>query len=161
MRLQVRTLALFSGLRIWCCRELLFGSQTRLGLVLLWLWHRPGLQLQFDPQPGNFHMPWQRPTKCQKDKNKNGLCIYSILIQLFINLFIRLFITYTIIHYKTYPQIKPVKSDLMMNQSIAVIFLLAKMLHSIIRLYFKVQYMLKARLIVNKSGYKSMYHTSS
>ena len=31
MRLQVRSLALFSGLRIWHCHELWYKSQTRLG----------------------------------------------------------------------------------------------------------------------------------
>ena len=31
MRLQVRSLALLSGLRIWWCRELWCWSQTRLG----------------------------------------------------------------------------------------------------------------------------------
>ena len=31
-----------------------------LDLVLLWLWHRQ-LQLQFNPKPGNFHMPQVRP----------------------------------------------------------------------------------------------------
>ena len=34
-------LALFSGLRIWRCRELWCRSQTRLGPALLWLWCRP------------------------------------------------------------------------------------------------------------------------
>ena len=31
MRLQVRSLASLSGLRIWCCHELWCGSQTWLG----------------------------------------------------------------------------------------------------------------------------------
>ena len=30
MRTQVRSLALLSGLRIWCCCELWYGSQTQL-----------------------------------------------------------------------------------------------------------------------------------
>ena len=31
MRFRVLSLALLSGLRIWCCRELWSGLQTRLG----------------------------------------------------------------------------------------------------------------------------------
>ena len=57
MKIQVRSLALLSGLRIQCCRELCYRSQMWLGfpqwfdsfsalriqhldLALLWLWHR-------------------------------------------------------------------------------------------------------------------------
>ena len=40
MRLRVWSLALLSGLRIWCCRELWCRSQCGLGLALLWLWRR-------------------------------------------------------------------------------------------------------------------------
>jgi len=40
MRLQVRSLALLSGLRIRRCRELWCRSQTRSDPVLLWLWCR-------------------------------------------------------------------------------------------------------------------------
>ena len=43
LRLQVRFLALLSGLRIRHCRELWYRLQTRIGSdpVLLWLWRRP------------------------------------------------------------------------------------------------------------------------
>ena len=41
MRTQVQSLALLSGLRIWHYHELWYRSQMRLGLALLWLWHRP------------------------------------------------------------------------------------------------------------------------
>ena len=40
MKLRVRSLALFGGLRIWRCRELWCRSQTQLGSdpALPWLW---------------------------------------------------------------------------------------------------------------------------
>lgn len=47
-----------------------------------------------------------------------------------------------------------------MNYIISVTFLQVTVLNNIISLYLKVQYMLKARL-VNKSGYKSLFHMSS
>lgn len=40
------------------------------------------------------------------------------------------------------------------------IFLIATMLHIIISLYLKIQYILKARFIVNKSEHKSIFHMS-
>ena len=40
MRLQVRSLAPLSGLRIWCCREQWCSSQNSCDLMLLWLWCR-------------------------------------------------------------------------------------------------------------------------
>ena len=40
MRTQVRSLALISGLRFWCCHELWCRSQMWLDLALLWLWDR-------------------------------------------------------------------------------------------------------------------------
>ena len=51
MRMQVRSLASLSGLRIWHCRDLWCRSRMWLDPVLLWL------QLWFDLQPWNFHMP--------------------------------------------------------------------------------------------------------
>ena len=41
MRTQVQTLALFSGLRIWCCCDLFCRLQMQLRSGLLWLWCRP------------------------------------------------------------------------------------------------------------------------
>ena len=38
--LRVRSLALLSGLRLWCCHELWYRSQRGSDLALLWLWHR-------------------------------------------------------------------------------------------------------------------------
>ena len=40
-RLGVRSLALLSGLRIWCCCGCGVGHRCGLDLALLWLWHRP------------------------------------------------------------------------------------------------------------------------
>ena len=40
MRLQVRSLALLSELRIWCCCELWCSHRHGLDLTLLWLWCR-------------------------------------------------------------------------------------------------------------------------
>ena len=40
MRLQVGSLALLSGSRIRCCRELCLGRRHGLDLLLLWLWRR-------------------------------------------------------------------------------------------------------------------------
>ena len=40
MRMQVPSLALLSGLRIWRCLELWCRSQTHLDPTLLWLWSR-------------------------------------------------------------------------------------------------------------------------
>ena len=40
MRLRAQSLALLSGLRIRCCRELMCRSLTQ-DLALLWLWGRP------------------------------------------------------------------------------------------------------------------------
>ena len=41
MRTQVRSLALLSGLRIWCCRGPWCRSQTQLRSDVVWLWCRP------------------------------------------------------------------------------------------------------------------------
>ena len=51
----VRSLALFSGLRIQHCSELWWRLQMWLGSAWLWLWCRPKVHLRFDPQPGAFH----------------------------------------------------------------------------------------------------------
>ena len=55
-------------LRIWHCHELWCRPQMQLG----W-W----LQLQFDPQPGNLHVPWcgsknQKKSKKKKKKKKSA-----------------------------------------------------------------------------------------
>ena len=41
MRMQVQSLALLSGSRIWCCHELWYRLQMQSSdLALLWLWRR-------------------------------------------------------------------------------------------------------------------------
>ena len=61
MRMQVRSLALLSGLRIWCCCAVVQVADVAR------IWYHCGvgqqlqLQLQCDPQPGNFHKPWVQP----------------------------------------------------------------------------------------------------
>ena len=42
MRAQAQSLAFLSGLRIWCCHELWYRLQTRLGSSVAGLWHRLG-----------------------------------------------------------------------------------------------------------------------
>ena len=64
VRMQVQSLASFSGLRIQHCCELWCRSQRRLRssvtvAVAVGQW----LQLRFDPEPGDLHMPWVRSLK--------------------------------------------------------------------------------------------------
>ena len=60
-RFQVRSLSLFTGLRIWRCCELWCKSQTRLGsgvavdLALPWLWRRPAAVALIRP------LAWEPP----------------------------------------------------------------------------------------------------
>ena len=61
MRMRVRSLALLSGLRIRCCWKLWHRSQIQLG---------SRLQLQFNPWPGNFHMPKAQAIKRKKKKER-------------------------------------------------------------------------------------------
>ena len=43
--------------------------------ALLWLWCRWGLQLRFDPEPGNLHMPLERPKTWQKENKQENECM--------------------------------------------------------------------------------------
>ena len=71
MRIQVRSLASLSGLRIQHCHEL-WGVYHRcsLDLALLWLWHRPAAIAPIQP------LAWEHPyamgmaLKRQKEKRK-------------------------------------------------------------------------------------------
>ena len=56
MRMQVRSLASLSGLRIQSCRELWYRSQTWPGSLLLWLWHRPAAVVPILP------LAWELPS---------------------------------------------------------------------------------------------------
>ena len=60
MRIRVRSLASLSGLRIIIAVSCGVGHRCSLDLVLPWLWHRPQLQLHFNPYSGNFqcHIPY-------------------------------------------------------------------------------------------------------
>ena len=63
MRTQVQSLALPSGLRIWCCH----GVGPRCGSDPAWLWQ---LQLRFNPYPGTFHMLQMWPQKGKKKRKE-------------------------------------------------------------------------------------------
>jgi len=76
MRLQVRSLALLSGLRIQCCDELWCRCRCSSDLVLLWLWDRPAATAPIRP------LAWKSPyaagealekTKKEKEKKKISL----------------------------------------------------------------------------------------
>ena len=54
-KIQLRSLASLSGLRIWHCHELWCRSQMRLGSELLWLWRRPGATVLVQP------LVWELP----------------------------------------------------------------------------------------------------
>ena len=58
MRIRVQSLALLSGLRIWCCQELWCGSRLESGIAVV-CGIGQQLKIQFDPQP--VHMPWVWP----------------------------------------------------------------------------------------------------
>ena len=49
VRTWVRSLVSRSGLRILCCYMLWHKLQMCVGPLLLWLWSKPHLQLQFYP----------------------------------------------------------------------------------------------------------------
>ena len=73
MRMQVRSLALLSELRIWCCCELCVGCRYGLDLSLLWLWCRPAAtapirSLAWEPPYAAGAAP--EKTKRQKKKKK-------------------------------------------------------------------------------------------
>ena len=61
-QIWIQMLASLSGLMIQHCHELQCRSQTRLGsCVAVAVVQAQQLQLRFDPQPGNLHMPGVRP----------------------------------------------------------------------------------------------------
>ena len=72
MRLQVRSLAVLRGLRIWHWRELWYRSQMRLrcGLdpALLWLWCRPAATAL--SRPLTWGPPHAAGAALEKAKNK-------------------------------------------------------------------------------------------
>ena len=71
MRLQVRSLASLSGLRIRCCCELWCGSQKRLGsLVAVALAWAGGYSSNSTPSLGTSMCRGRGPIKWQKDQKK-------------------------------------------------------------------------------------------
>jgi len=68
VRTRVRSLALLSGLRIWCCRELWFRLQMCLDPRLLWLWCRPDWTPSLGLSICHVCGP-QKPKKKKKKKN--------------------------------------------------------------------------------------------
>ena len=76
MRIQVRSVASLSGLRIRRCCELWSRFQTRLGShVAVALAQASGYSSNQTPQPGNLHMPWVWSQK--RPKKKKYLLKYS------------------------------------------------------------------------------------
>jgi len=74
MRLQVRSLALLSGLRIWRCREL--WCRLDLVLLLLWLWCRPAAVALIQPLP--WETPYAEGAALKSKKKKIYIYIYMI-----------------------------------------------------------------------------------
>ena len=70
MRLWVQSLASLSGLRILHCHELWYKSQTQLGPVLLWLWHRPAATVQIRPLA--WEPPYAANVALEKDQKKKN-----------------------------------------------------------------------------------------
>ena len=70
LRMQVQSLALLSGLRIWPCLKLQRRSQMWLDVALLWLWHRRTAAALIQP------LAWKHPyatgmaLKRKKERNK-------------------------------------------------------------------------------------------
>ena len=71
MRIWVRSLALLSGLGIWCC-HMMHRPQMWLGSCVVVTGVGWQLELLFDPYPGNFQMPWVRPLKKTNKKRNRG-----------------------------------------------------------------------------------------
>ena len=80
MRMQVLSLALLNGLRIWCCFELWYRLQC--GLNLLWLWCRPAATAPM--QPLAWKLPYAKgvPLKKKKKKKKHKQLYESCIITL-------------------------------------------------------------------------------
>ena len=73
MGLWVRSLALLSGLRIGCGRELGVGRRRGSDPALLWLWHRPAATAPIGPlawEPPYAAGAAQEMAKRQKKKKK-------------------------------------------------------------------------------------------
>ena len=71
MRLWVRSLVSFTGLRIRRCRELWCRLQTGSDLVLLWLWCRPAAAAPIQPLTWELPYAMGAALKRQKKTKKN------------------------------------------------------------------------------------------
>ena len=76
MRLQVRSLALLSGLRIWHGYELPCRSQTQLGSHVLWLWRRPAVVALVRP------LTWELPYASGMALKRKNIYIHTSIIDL-------------------------------------------------------------------------------
>ena len=79
MRLQVRSLASLSGLRIQRCRELCVGCRHGLFLLWLWLWRRPAAVAPGRP------LAWELPYAtgvALKEKTKKKISIWLYRLKL-------------------------------------------------------------------------------
>ena len=80
MRLQVGSLALLSGSRIRCCRELCLGRRHGLDLLLLWLWRRLAAAALIRPlawePPYAAGAALEKDEKTKKEKRKEKNCSY-------------------------------------------------------------------------------------
>ena len=77
MRMRVRSLALFSGLRIRHCHELWCRSQTGLDPALLQLWCRPAAAAPTQPlawePPYAAHVALKRKNKTKQKKPRKEI----------------------------------------------------------------------------------------
>ena len=69
MRMQVQSLALLSGLRIWHCVSYGAGHSCGLDLVLLLLWCRPAATAPI--QPLAWELPYAMGVALKKTKKKD------------------------------------------------------------------------------------------
>ena len=84
MRLQVRSLALLSGLRIRRCQELFLWAVVKVAEcssdpALLWPWRRPAAQLWLDPLAWDHPYAAGEALEKTKDQKKKGSFYWQFL----------------------------------------------------------------------------------
>ena len=79
MRMWVPSLALLSGLRIWCCGELCYRSQTRHSsdAMLLWLWRRSAAAASI--QPLAWELPYAIGTTLKSKQTNKQIQVGNII----------------------------------------------------------------------------------
>ena len=80
LRTQVRSLALLSGLRIWCCRELGVCCRHDSDLVLLWLWCWLAATAPIQPLAWELLYATCVALKKKKKKDEKGKLTSKILL---------------------------------------------------------------------------------